>query len=75
MVSRVWFLCGQGAGKEGGDGLGIELLEGSREEEIPKVVWAVVRNNHPVSFDRAVHKIAEYGESWLGSWFEEVLAE
>jgi hypothetical protein len=41
-------------GGEGGDGAAIKLLKNLREEEIPKVVWAVVRNNHLVGFDLAI---------------------
>jgi hypothetical protein len=75
MVSQIWFLCGQVAGCEGGDGAVVKLLKGPREEEISKVVWAVVRNNHPVGFDRAVHKVAEVGEARLGFGFQDVLSE
>jgi hypothetical protein len=45
------------------------LLEDLREEEIPKVVWAVIRNNHPVGYDQYIQVIMEGGEARLGSRF------
>lgn len=47
-VSQGRCRCGQGAEQEGGDGCVVKLLEDPREEEVPKVVRTMIRDNHPV---------------------------
>ncbi len=63
------------AREEGGDGTIIESLEDPREEEVPKVIWAMICNDHSVGFDWDSHEVVEAGEARLGSGFEEVFME